>query len=76
MPEKAAIRTNNYAVIPVSTILAASTMVLLFLKAFEVISIPWIIVFAPMAIWLGIVVSAGLVFVVVISFMSLLQIWR
>lgn len=76
MPEKTAIKTNNYAIMPVSTILALATIVLLFLKVLHVISVPWLIVFAPIAIWLGVLMSAGFIFVVVISFVALIQIWR
>ena len=74
MPEKTAIRTNNYAIMPVSTILALATVVMLILKALGVISVPWIIVFSPIAIWFGIVISAGLIFVGVVALVALLQI--
>lgn len=76
MPEKTAVKTNNYAIMPVSTVLAVATVVLIFLKAFHVISIPWLIVFAPMAIWLGIIVAAGLIFVTIVALVALLQIWK
>lgn len=76
MPEKTAIKTNNYAVVPVSTILAVVTMLLLFLKAFGIIAVPWWVVFSPIIIWLGIVFSAGLIIISVISIVALVQIWK
>lgn len=74
MPEKTAIRTNNYAIMPVSTILALATVVMLVLKALGFISVPWVIVFSPIVIWIGIVISAGLIFVGVVALVALLQI--
>lgn len=76
MPEKTAIKTNNYAVMPVTTIMAVATLVLLFLKALGVISVSWWIVFSPVFIWLGVITTAALVLVVVLSFVALIQIWR
>lgn len=76
MPEKTAIKTNNYAIMPISTILASATVVLVLLKALEVISIPWLIVFSPVIIWIGLVTAAALVFVAVVSLIALIQIWR
>lgn len=76
MPEKTAIKTNNYAVMPVSTVLALAWLVLLFLKIFGGLSIPWWVVFSPVLVWLGIVVTAGVVFVAIIGFIALVQIWK
>lgn len=76
MPEPTAIKTNNYAVMPVSSILALATIVLLFLKSFGVISVSWWVVFAPIGIWLGILLASGFIFVLVLSFVALVQIWR
>lgn len=76
MPEKTAIKTNNYAVMPVSTILALAWLVLLFLKVFVGLSIPWWVVFSPIVVWLGIVLAAGVVFVAIIGLIALIQIWK
>ena len=76
MPEKTAIKTNNYAIMPISTILAFATVVLILLKAIGVISVSWLIVFSPVIIWIGLVSAAALVFVAVVSFIALVQIWR
>ena len=76
MPEKTAIKTNNYAIMPVSAILAFATVVLILLKALGVISVPWLIVFSAVIIWIGLVSSAALVFVAVVSLVALIQIWR
>lgn len=76
MPEKTAVKTNNYGVMPISTILALACLTLLFLKAFGVLSIPWWVVFSPIVIWLGIVVAAGIVFIAIIGLISLTQIWK
>lgn len=76
MPEKTAIKTNNYAIMPISTILALAWLVLLFLKGFGILSIPWWVVFSPIMVWLGIVVAAGIVFVAIIGFIALIQIWK
>lgn len=76
MPEKTAIKTNNYGVIPVSTILALAWLVLLCLKVFGVLSIPWWVVFSPILVWLGIVLAAGVVFVAIIGFIALIQIMK
>lgn len=76
MPEKTAIKTNNYAIMPISTILSFATVVLILLKALGVISVSWLIVFSPVIIWIGLVSAAALVFVSVVSLIALLQIWR
>lgn len=76
MPEKTAIKTNNYAIMPISTILSFATVVLILLKALGVISVSWMIVFSPVLIWIGLVSAAALVFVSVVSLVALLQIWR
>ena len=76
MPEKTAIKTNNYGIMPVSFLLASATIVLLFLKIFKIVSISWLIVFAPIAIWIGIVLSAALALVAVLSITAMFQIWR
>lgn len=76
MPENTAIKTNNYAIMPISTILASATVVLVLLKALEVISVSWLIVFSPVIIWIGLVTAAALVFVAVVSLIALIQIWR
>ena len=76
MPEKTAIKTNNYAIMPISTILAFATVVLILLKAIGVISVSWLIVFSPVIIWIGLVSAAALVFVAVVSLVALVQIWR
>lgn len=74
MPEKTAIKTNNYGVMPITVILALAWLALLFLKSFGVLSIPWWVVFSPIVIWLGIVVAAGIVFVAIIGLIALTQI--
>lgn len=76
MPEKTAIKTNNYAIMPISTILSFATVVLILLKALGVISVSWMIVFSPVIIWIGLVSAAALVFVSVVSLVALLQIRR
>lgn len=76
MPEKTAIKTNNYAIMPISTILSFATVVLILLKALGVISVSWMIVFSPVLIWIGLVSAAALVFVSVVSLVALLQIRR
>ena len=77
MPEKTAIKTNNYAIMPISTILSFATVVLILLKALGVISVSWMIVFSPVLIWIGLVsAAAALVFVSVVSLVALLQIRR
>lgn len=76
MPEKTAIKTNNYAIMPISTILSFATVVLILLKALGVISVSWLIVFSPVIIWIGLVSAAALVFVSVVSLVALLQIRR
>lgn len=76
MPEKTAIKTNNYAIIPISAILSLATVVLIILKALGVISVSWLIVFSPVIIWIGLVSAAALVFVTVVSLVALIQIWR
>lgn len=76
MPEKTAIKTNNYAIMPISAILSLATVVLIILKALGVISVSWLIVFSPVIIWIGLVSAAALVFVTVVSLVALLQIWR
>lgn len=76
MPEKTAIKTNNYAIMPVSAILSFATVVLILLKALGVISVSWLIVFSPVIIWIGLVSAAALVFVTVVSLVALIQIWR
>lgn len=76
MPEKTAIKTNNYAIMPISAILSLATVVLIILKALGVISVSWMIVFSPVIIWIGLVSAAALVFVTVVSLVALLQIWR
>lgn len=76
MPEKTAIKTNNYAIMPISAILSFATVVLILLKALGVISVSWMIVFSPVIIWIGLVSAAALVFVTVVSLVALLQIWR
>lgn len=76
MPEKTAIKTNNYAIMPISTILSFATVVLILLKALGVISVSWMIVFSPVIIWIGLVSAAALVFVTVVSLVALLQIRR
>ena len=74
MPEKTAIKTNNYGVMPITVILALAWLALLFLKSFGVLSIPWWVVFSPIVVWLGIVVAAGIVFVAIIGLIALTQI--
>ena len=76
MPEKTAIKSNNYAIMPISAILSFATVVLILLKALGVISVSWMIVFSPVLIWIGLVSAAALVFVTVVSLVALLQIWR
>ena len=76
MPEKTAIKTNNYAIMPISTILSFATVVLILLKALGVISVSWMIVFSPVVIWIGLVSAAALVFVSMVSLVALLQIRR
>lgn len=76
MPEKTAVKVNNYGIMPVSTILAAATVVLILLRGFEVISVSWLIVFSPVLIWVGFVAAAVLVFMSVVSLVALIQIWR
>lgn len=76
MPEKTAIKTNNYGVMPVSTILALAWLVLLCLKVFGGLSIPWWVVFSPILVWLGIVLAAGAVFVAIIGLIALIQIMK
>lgn len=76
MPEKTAIKTNNYAIMPISAILSFATVVLIILKALGVISVSWMIVFSPVIIWIGLVSAAALVFVSVVSLVALMQIWR
>ena len=76
MPEKTAIKTNNYAIMPISAILSFATVVLILLKALGVISVSWMIVFSPVIIWIGLVSAAALVFVSVVSLVALLQIRR
>ena len=76
MPEKTAIKTNNYAIMPISAILSFATVVLILLKALGVISVSWMIVFSPVLIWIGLVSAAALVFVSVVSLVALLQIRR
>lgn len=76
MPEKTAIKTNNYAIMPISAILSLATVVLIILKALGVISVSWLIVFSPVIIWIGLVSAAALVFVTVVSLVALIQIWR
>ena len=76
MPEKTAIKTNNYAIMPISAILSLATVVLIILKALGVISVSWLIVFSPVIIWIGLVSAAALVFVTVGSLVALIQIWR
>lgn len=76
MPEKTAIKTNNYAIMPISAILSFATVVLILLKALGVISVSWLIVFSPVIIWIGLVSAAALVFVSVVSLVALLQIRR
>ena len=76
MPEKTAIKTNNYAIMPISAILSLATVVLIILKALGVISVSWLIVFSPVIIWIGLVSAAALVFVSVVSLVALLQIRR
>ena len=76
MPEKTAIKTNNYAIMPISAILSFATVVLILLMALGVISVSWMIVFSPVIIWIGLVSAAALVFVTVVSLVALLQIWR
>lgn len=74
MPEKTALKVNNYGVMPVSTILSLATVIMLILKSLNIITVSWFIVFSPIAIWLGVVISAGMVFVGVISLVALLQV--
>lgn len=74
MPEKTALKVNNYGVMPVSAILSFATVIMLILKSLNIITVSWFIVFSPIAIWLGVVVSAGIVFVGVISLVALLQV--
>ena len=76
MPEKTAIKTNNYAIMPISAILSFATVVLMLLKALGVISVSWLIVFSPVIIWIGLITAAALVFVAVVSLVALIQIWR
>lgn len=76
MPEKTAIKTNNYAIMPISAILSFATVVLILLKALGVVSVSWMIVFSPVVIWIGLVSAAALVFVAVVSLVALIQIWR
>ena len=76
MPEKTAIKTNNYAIMPISAILSLATVVLIILKALGVISVSWLIVFSPVIIWIGLVSAAALVFVTVVSLVALIQIWK
>ena len=76
MPEKIAIKTNNYAIMPISAILSFATVVLILRKALGVISVSWLIVFSPVIIWIGLVSAAALVFVSVVSLVALLQIRR
>lgn len=76
MPEKTAVKVNNYGLMPVSTILALTTVVLILLRSFEVISVSWLIVFSPVLIWVGLVAAAVLVFMSVVSLVALIQIWR
>lgn len=74
MPEKTALKVNNYGVMPVSAILSFATVIMLILKSLNIITVSWFIVFSPIAIWLGVVISAGIVFVGVISLVALLQV--
>lgn len=74
MPEKTALKVNNYGVMPVSAILSFATVIMLILKSLNIITVSWFIVFSPIAIWLGVVISAGMVFVGVISLVALLQV--
>ena len=74
MPEKTALKVNNYGVMPVSAILSLATVIMLILKSLNIITVPWFIVFSPIAIWIGVVISAGMVFVGVISLVALLQV--
>lgn len=76
MPEKTAIKTNNYAIMPISAILSFATVVLILLKALGATSVSWLIVFSPVIIWVGLVSAAALVFVAVVSLVALIQIWR
>ena len=76
MPEKTAVKVNNYGLMPISTILALATVVLILLRSFEVISVSWLIVFSPVLIWIGLVSAAVLVFMSVVSLVALIQIWR
>lgn len=76
MPENTAIKTNNYAIMPVSTLLASATIILLILRSIGVISVSWLIVFSPVLIWVGLVAAAVLVFMSVVSLVALIQIWR
>lgn len=76
MPVKTAIKTNNYGVMPLSFLLASATIVLLLLKIFNIVSISWLVVFAPVAIWIGVVIAAGLTLVAVLSIVAMIQIWR
>ena len=76
MPENTAIKTNNYAVMPISAMLSLAWLALLFLKGFGVLSIPWWVVFSPIVVWLGIVVAAGIVFVSIIGLIALIQILK
>lgn len=76
MPEKTAIKTNNYAIMPISAILSFATVVLILLKALGATSVSWLIVFSPVIIWIGLVSAAALVFVAVVSLVALIQIRR
>lgn len=76
MPEKTAVKTNNYAIMPISAILAFATVVLILLKALGVISVSWLIIFSPVILWIGLVAAASLVFVAMVSIVALIQIWR
>ena len=76
MPENTAIKTNNYAVMPISAMLSLAWLALLFLKGFGVLSIPWWVVFSPIVVWLGCVMAAGIVFIAIIGFIALTQIWK
>lgn len=47
MPEKTALKVNNYGVMPVSAILSLATVIMLILKSLNIITVSWFIVFSP-----------------------------
>lgn len=76
MPEKTALKVNNYGVMPVSAILSLATVVLIVLKSLGIISVSWLVVLSPVLIWVSLISAAGIVFVAVLSLVALIQIWR